>query len=34
MVSFTRHLKTEDAETLRAYVIQRAHDERKRLASP
>ena len=34
MVSFTRHLKTEDVETVRAYVIQRAHDEKKRLASP
>jgi mono/diheme cytochrome c family protein len=34
MVSFARHLKTEDVETLRAYVVQRAHDEKKRLANP
>jgi quinohemoprotein ethanol dehydrogenase len=34
MVSFARHLKAQDVETLRAYIIQRAHDEKKRLASP
>jgi quinohemoprotein ethanol dehydrogenase len=34
MVSFAKHLKADDVETLRTYVIQRAHDEKKRLASP
>jgi PQQ-dependent dehydrogenase (methanol/ethanol family) len=34
MVSFARHLKADDVETLRAYVVQRAHDEKKRLANP
>jgi hypothetical protein len=33
LVSLTRHLEAEDVETLRAYVIPRAH-EKKRLASP
>jgi quinohemoprotein ethanol dehydrogenase len=32
MISFARHLKAEDVETLRAYIVQRAHDEKKRLA--
>ena len=30
MISFARHLKTDDVETLRAYIIQRAHDEKTR----
>jgi quinohemoprotein ethanol dehydrogenase len=34
MVSFSKHLKTDDVETVRAYVVQRAHDEKKRLANP
>jgi PQQ-dependent dehydrogenase (methanol/ethanol family) len=34
MVTFGRYLKPEDVETVRAYVIQRAHDEQKRLAAP
>jgi mono/diheme cytochrome c family protein len=34
MISFGRHLKTDDVETVRAYIVQRAHDEKKRLASP
>ena len=34
MISFARHLKAEDAETVRAYIVQRAHDEKKRLANP
>ena len=34
MVSFARHLKADDVETLRAYIVQRAHDEKKRLANP
>jgi PQQ-dependent dehydrogenase (methanol/ethanol family) len=33
MVSFSRYLKPDDAETIRAYVIQRAHDEQKRRAA-
>jgi PQQ-dependent dehydrogenase (methanol/ethanol family) len=31
MVTFERYLKTDDVEQIRAYVIQRAHDEKKRL---
>lgn len=34
MISYANYLKPEDVETLRAYIIQRAHDERKRLANP
>lgn len=34
MVTFGRYLKPDDVETIRAYVIQRAHDEQKRLAAP
>ncbi len=32
MVTFERYLKTDDVEQIRAYVIQRAHDEKKRIA--
>ena len=32
MISFARHLKADDVETLRAYIVHRAHDEKKRLA--
>jgi len=31
MISFSQYLKQDDVETIRAYVIQRAHDEKKRL---
>jgi quinohemoprotein ethanol dehydrogenase len=34
MISFARHLKAEDAEAVRAYVVERAHAEKKRLANP
>jgi hypothetical protein len=34
MVSFSRHLKADDVQTLRAYVVQKAHDEKTRLANP
>jgi quinohemoprotein ethanol dehydrogenase len=34
MVTFGRYLKPDDVEIIRAYVIQRAHDEQKRLAGP
>ncbi|MBX9591164.1 MAG: PQQ-dependent dehydrogenase, methanol/ethanol family [Hyphomonadaceae bacterium] len=34
MIAFARHLKADDVETLRAYIVQRAHDEKKRLANP
>ena len=34
MISFARHLKADDVETVRAYIVQRAHDEKKRLANP
>jgi PQQ-dependent dehydrogenase (methanol/ethanol family) len=30
MISFARHLKAEDVETVRDYVIRRAHDEKTR----
>jgi PQQ-dependent dehydrogenase (methanol/ethanol family) len=33
MIGFSRYLKPDDVETIRAYVIQRAHDERKRVAA-
>jgi hypothetical protein len=32
MVPFAQYLKPEDVETIRAYIIQRANDEKKRLA--
>ncbi|HSE92255.1 MAG TPA: hypothetical protein VLF19_03045, partial [Methylomirabilota bacterium] len=32
MVAFSRYLEPDDVETIRAYVIQRAHDEQKRRA--
>jgi hypothetical protein len=32
MVPFSAYLKPDDVETIRAYIIQRAHDEQKRLA--
>jgi quinohemoprotein ethanol dehydrogenase len=34
MISFAKHLGADDLETLRAYVIERAHAEKKRLANP
>jgi PQQ-dependent dehydrogenase (methanol/ethanol family) len=33
MVAFSRYLKPEEVEVIRAYVIKRAHDEQKRLAA-
>jgi mono/diheme cytochrome c family protein len=33
MVSFSRYLKPDEVEIIRAYVIQRAHDEQKRRAA-
>ena len=32
MVAFSRYLESDDVGTIRAYVIQRAHDEQKRRA--
>jgi hypothetical protein len=32
MVRFDAYLKPDDVEQVRAYVIQRAHDEKKRVA--
>jgi quinohemoprotein ethanol dehydrogenase len=34
MVKFDGILKYDEMETIRAYVVQRAHDEKARLASP
>jgi hypothetical protein len=34
MVSFSRLLKAEDVENVRAYLVERAHAEKKRLANP
>ena len=33
MVPFAKILKYDEVETIRAYVIQRAHDEKARLAA-
>ena len=33
MVPFANILKYDEVETIRAYVIQRAHDEKARLAA-
>jgi mono/diheme cytochrome c family protein len=33
MVTFEKYLKPEEVDQIRAYVIQRAHDEKKRLAT-
>jgi PQQ-dependent dehydrogenase (methanol/ethanol family) len=34
MISFSRNLKAEDVESVRAYLVERAHAEKKRLANP
>ena len=34
MISFSHHLKADDVEAIRAYVTERAHAEKKRLAHP
>jgi quinohemoprotein ethanol dehydrogenase len=34
MISFSHHLKGDDVEAVRAYVTERAHAEKKRLANP
>lgn len=34
MISFARNLKSDDVETIRAYLVERAHAEKKRLANP
>jgi PQQ-dependent dehydrogenase (methanol/ethanol family) len=34
MISFSSHLKAEDVEAVRAYVVERAHAEKKRLPNP
>jgi quinohemoprotein ethanol dehydrogenase len=34
MISFSHHLKADDVEAVRAYIVERAHAEKKRLANP